>query len=107
LDRFGGGNIGKSWLWEHGRLGRLTLLLGGCGNLLGLKDALLWLAFIALNGLLLFLEETEDVVEDKVTIRLLGEEESLNEFLPRLATVGHFTDHLNDDATVGRGLRIN
>jgi hypothetical protein len=63
------------------------------------------LAFIALA--ILFFEETEDVVEDKVTIGLLSEEESLDELLPRLATVGHFTDHLNDDATIGRGLGID
>jgi hypothetical protein len=35
----------------------------------------------------LFLEETKDVIEDKVPIGLLGEEKSLNELPPWLATV--------------------
>ena len=63
------------------------------------------LVFIALN--LLFFEETEDVVKDIVTIGLLSEKESLNEFFPPLATVRQFTNHLDGDATVGRGLRID
>jgi hypothetical protein len=46
---------------------------------------LLYLAFVALNSL--FLEEAEDVVENKVTIRLLSEEESLNKLFPRLAAI--------------------
>ena len=41
------------------------------------------------------------------TIGLLSEEERLNEFLPQPAMVRHFTDHLNDDATVGRGQCID
>jgi hypothetical protein len=46
---------------------------------------LLWLAFVALNCLIF--EETKDVVENKVAVGLLGEEEGLNKFPPRLATV--------------------
>jgi hypothetical protein len=44
---------------------------------------LLWLASITLR----VLEKAEYVVEDKVTIGLLGEEKGLNELPPRLATV--------------------
>jgi len=71
---------------------------------LRLSVGLFWLAFIALD---VFLEEAEDVIKDKVTIGLLSEEESLNELLPRFALVRHFTNHLNDDTAVGRGLSIN
>jgi hypothetical protein len=46
---------------------------------------LLWLAVIALNGL--FLEEAEDIVEDKVAIGLLREEKGLNKLPPWLTTV--------------------
>jgi len=69
------------------------------------SGGLLWLAFFVLYCL--FFEEAKDVVENKVAVRLLGEEESLNKFPPRLTTVRHFTNNLNDDATVGRGLSVD
>jgi hypothetical protein len=107
LDRFGGRDIGRNRNWLRGRrrLGVFSLLLGRCRNLVDLSGSLLWLAFVALSSL--FFEEAEDVVEDKVTIGLLSEEESLNKLFPRLVTIRHFTNHLNDDATVGRGLCID
>jgi len=109
LHRLGDGNIDidskRGWLRGHRGSGSFKFLLGRFGNLLGLRGSLLWLAFIALNGL--FLEEAEDVIENKVTIGLLGEEEGLNELLPRLATIRHFTNDLNDDTPVGRRLCID
>jgi hypothetical protein len=86
LHRLGDGNINskRGWLRDHRRSGRIRFLQR-FGNPLGVRSSLLWLAFIALNGL--FLEEAEDVIENKVTIGLLSEEEGLNELLPRLATI--------------------
>ena len=64
------------------------------------------LAFIlALSSLLL--EETEDVVEDEVSVRLLGEEECLYKLFPSLSPIGHFTDDLDDNATIRGGLSID
>jgi hypothetical protein len=107
LHRLGDGNINskRGWLRDHRGSGRFKILLGSFGNLLGFRGSLLWLAFIALDGL--FLEEAEDVIENKVTIGLLSEEEGLNELLPRLATIRHFTNDLNDDTPVGRRLCID
>jgi len=48
-------------------------------------SGLLWLAFVAVNSL--FLEEAEDVVENKVAVGLFGEEEGLNKFSPRLIAI--------------------
>jgi len=105
LYRFGGRDIRSERDWQRvrRRKGRCSLLLRRCGNLLGLSGSLLWLAFIILR----ILEKAEDVVEDEVAIGLLREEKCLNELPPRLATVGHFTDHLNDNTTIGRGLCID
>lgn len=85
-----------------GRLGRWLLDRGGFGgrnggNRLGFAD-------IILNSI--FLEEPEDVVENKVTIWLFCKEESLDELSPGITMIGHLADDLNDDTTIGRGLRI-
>ena len=74
-------------------------MIGGLGNLL----ALLFLALF--NRLLL--QEAENVVKDEVAIRLLSEEEGLDKLFPVLALVRHFTNDLDDDATVRRGLGID
>jgi hypothetical protein len=89
LHRFGSRDIGskRDWLRVHGGKGRCSLLLRRCRNLFGLRGGLLRLAFITLRIRVLILEKAEDVIEDKVTIGLLGEEKSLNELPPRLATV--------------------
>jgi hypothetical protein len=86
LHRFGSRDIGskRDWLRVHGGKGRCSLLLRRGRNLfVGLSGSLLRLAFVTLR----ILEKAEDVIEDKVTIGLLGEEKSLNELPPRLATV--------------------
>jgi hypothetical protein len=59
---------------------------------------------ITLNSLLL--EETEHVVEDEVTIWLLGEEKALDELAPWATLVGHFADDEDGDTTICRGLRV-
>lgn len=87
------------WLWliRRSRCSRLGCRLGngysGCGSFS-------LASIITFNGLLL--EEAEDVVEDKVAVRLLGKEESLDEFPPWIAVVGHLTDDLDDNAIVCR-----
>jgi len=78
---------------------------GGRGGGLFLSGCILLRSIIALGGL--FFKETEDIVEDEVSIRLLGEEERLNELLPKLSPIRHFTDDLDDDATIRGGLSID
>ena len=66
-----------------------------------------WLSLVnrfVFNGL--FFQETEDVVQDEVAIRLLSKEERLDEFLPGLSLVGHLADDLNDDTAIRRRLSI-
>lgn len=60
---------------------------------------------VVFNGV--FLQKAEDIVEDEISVRLLGKEERLDEFPPWLAVVGHFTNDLNDYTTVRGGLRID
>lgn len=43
----------------------------------------------------------EDVVENEVSVGLLGENEGLNEALVRLTLVGDLTNDLDDDVGVG------
>jgi hypothetical protein len=57
------------------------------------------LTVVALDSLLL--EEAENVVENKVAVRLLSKEEGLNELFPVPSSVAHFANDLNDDTTVG------
>ncbi len=78
---------------------RLRLWFDRCNGLNRL------LCLVALNGL--FLKETEDVVENEVPIWLLGKEEGLDKFPPRVIMVGHFTNNLNDDASVGGRLSVD
>ena len=59
---------------------------------------------IILNGI--FLEEPEDVIEHKVATRLFHKERCLDKLSPGVAVVGHFADDLDDDTTVGGGLRV-
>lgn len=63
------------------------------------------LAVLDLSGVLL--QETEDVVEHKVTVGLLRKEESLRKLAPRLATVGHLANDLDDDAVVRGRLGVD
>lgn len=58
-----------------------------------------------LNGF--FLKETEDIVEDEITIGLLSEEEGLNKLPPRFTLVGHFADDLDDDTAICRRLSVD
>ena len=84
----------------RGGLWSLRRLMGRLGrNRIGLGS------IVSLDGL--FLQETEDVIENKVSVWLFGEEEGLNEFAPGITVVGHFTDDLDDDAAIGGGLRVN
>lgn len=79
--RLAGGFIHRfsHWYW----LDRNLFRLGYNGNRLsGFSDLT---GIIALNSL--FFEETEDVVEDEVTIWLLSQEESLNKFTPCFAVI--------------------
>lgn len=73
------------------------LLVSGC---------LLVFAFILALGSLLF-EETEDIVKDEISIWLFRKEERLNKLFPSLSAIGHFTDDLDDDATIRGGLSVN
>lgn len=94
---------------RHGRSlgsnGRLRNRHGQrCRNLLrdgGLRVR----GLVVFNGV--FLQKAEDIVEDEISVRLLGKEERLDEFPPWLAVVGHFTNDLNDYTTVRGGLRID
>ena len=71
-----------------------------------ISGRLLILAFIiALSGLLF--EEAEDIVEDKIPIWLLRKEERLNKLFPSFSAIGHFTDDLDDDASICGRLSIN
>ena len=72
--------------------------------LLLLRELSLRLLLALLDRLLL--QEAEDVVEDEVAIRLLSKEEGLHELPPWLALVGHFTDDLDNNAAIRRGLGI-
>ena len=104
----------KNWGQERGRLtGRRQF---GLSNRFrcwppdrdGFRDgngrSRLGFADIILDGI--FLEEPEDVVENKVAIWLFCKEESLDELSPGITMVGHLADDLNDDTTVGGGLRV-
>lgn len=55
-------------------------------------------SLVVLNSF--FLQETEDIIENKVTVWLLSEEEGLHEFTPRLSVIRHFTDDLDDDTAI-------
>jgi len=55
---------------------------------------------------LLFNDVAEDVVEDKVTVGLTGEDEGLGKLLVWLGLVRDLTNDLNDDVGVG-GLRVD
>jgi hypothetical protein len=66
------------------------------GNLL---DSLS-LLFVLL--LVLLLQVSENIVEDKVTVGLFGEEEGLSEFSPSLISIRHFTNDENNDTASGR-----
>ena len=78
---------------------------GRRGGVLFLSGCDLLASVVALSSL--FLEETEDIIEDEVPIRLLGEEERLNELFPSLSSIRHFTDDLDDDTTIRGGLSID
>jgi hypothetical protein len=77
---------------------------GGFGGRNNRNRNRLGVAGIILDGI--FFEEPEDVVENKVAVWLFCEEESLDKLSPGITTVGHFTDDLDDDTAIGRGLRI-
>jgi hypothetical protein len=55
----------------------------------------------------LFLEEAEDVIEDKVAIGLLGKEEGLHKFAPGSTFICHLANDLDDDTTIGTRLGID
>lgn len=76
-------------LWDSGR-GRLLHAVGRRGIVLELF-LLLWLLS----------EVAEDVVEHKVAVGLLGEDECLGETLVGLALVGDLADDLDDDVGIG------
>ena len=118
--RLGLGDRLGLWLWllhrgnrgGHDGLGNRFLRRGEnrgfggrrSGRLLISGYTLLTFIF-ALSSLLL--QETEDIVEDEVPVRLLGKEECLNKLFPSLSSIGHFTDDLDDNATIRGGLSID
>ena len=90
--RLGLSNKSKCRLLDRVRLGHRN-----SRSRLGLAD-------IILNGI--FLEELEDVVEHKVAIELFRKEECLDKLSLGVAVVGHFADDLDNDTTIGGGLRV-
>lgn len=54
-----------------------------------------------------FLEVTENVVQDVKTLGLLGQEEGLDKLLGRTAPVGHLSEDLDHDSSVQRGLAVD
>jgi hypothetical protein len=60
---------------------------------------------VTVNGF--FLQETEHVIKNIVTVSLTSEEEALGEFSPGTAMIGHFADDEDSDTTIGGGLGIN
>jgi hypothetical protein len=86
-------------LFNSSRRRLLDLVLGSrllLDLLLGLLDRL------GHSGLLLFLDHVaEDVVQDKVTVSLRGENEGLSELSVGLRLVGDLANDLNDDVDVG------
>jgi len=55
----------------------------------------------------LFLQEAEDVIEDKVAVRLLGKEEGLDEFAPGSTFICHLANDLNDDTVICTRLSVD
>jgi len=51
--------------------------------------------------IIVFFEVSENIVEDKVTVGLFGEEKGLSEFSPSLISVRHFTRGENNDTSSG------
>src|SRR6202011_1048096 len=84
----------RHWLWDGNRCGRKR-------DVFGLRLT----SIIALNSL--FLQEAEDIIEDKVSIRLFGKEERLHELTPWVTVVRHFSDNLDNDAAVCGGLGVD
>ena len=84
-------------------LGRLLLGSGGSGG--RLLDAIgSGLELLLLLGLLG--QVAEDVVEDKVSVGLLGKDKGLDEALVGLAVVGDFSNDLDDNVRIG-ALRVD
>ena len=77
------------------------LLEATCG-----RSALCLLVIVLCGILFLFNDVAEDVVKNKVTVGLTGEDEGLGEFLVGLGLVRDLTDDLDDDVGVG-GLRVD
>ena len=66
------------------------------------------IVYVLVGVLVAFLfEVAKDVVENKVAVRLLGEEKSLSKLAPPLAFVGHLSEHLNDNAAFSRALAVH
>lgn len=55
----------------------------------------------------LFFEIPEVVVEDKVAVRLFGQEEDLDKLFPWFVVIGHFTNNMNQDPVVCAGMRVD
>lgn len=47
-----------------------------------------------------FFEETENVIENKITIWLFCKKKSLNKLAPRFVVIRHFADDLDDNAAI-------
>jgi hypothetical protein len=80
---------------------RCVLFDGGGSRLLGAIDGCSRVVLDLLVLLRLLGEVAEDVVEHKVAVGLLGEDEGLGETLVRLALVGDLADDLDDNVGVG------
>ena len=81
------------------------------GNRLSRLGNLLGLGFlgesIGIIGLTFLIDVTEDVVQDKVTSGLLGEDEGLNKLLGLLTSAVRDLANDLDNNAVGRSLRVN
>jgi hypothetical protein len=51
--------------------------------------------------IIVFFEVSENIVEDKVTVGLFGEEEGLGEFSPSLVSIRHFSRSENNNTSSG------
>jgi hypothetical protein len=79
----------------------LRLVLGSDGGGGRLLDAVGGGLELLLLLLRLLSEVTEDVVQDKVSVGLLGKDKGLDEALVGLAVVGDFSNDLDDNVRVG------
>lgn len=83
------------------------LWLGLCGELLGGLNLRSWSSLLDSGlGLLTLINVSQDIIQQVVSSRLAGEDESLDEFLGLFVLVGNLADDLDDNVIV-RGLGVD